>query len=84
MNKANKLKELEEIRKISNLANIEFIVQEKPKGLGHAILCAKDFVGNSPFAVLLGDTICTGSPNCTKGLVDIFNKRGSSVFAVEK
>ena len=84
LNKANKFKELEEIRKISNLANIEFIVQEKPKGLGHAILCAKDFVGNSPFAVLLGDTICTGSPNCTKGLVDIFKKRGSSVYAVEK
>ena len=60
-----------------------FIIQEKQRGLGHAILCAEKFVGDSPFAVLLGDTICTGEPNCTKGLVDIFNQKGSSVFAVK-
>ena len=45
------------------------------KGLGHAILCAEEFVDGSPFAVLLGDTICTGNPNCTKGLVDIYNQK---------
>ena len=52
--------------------------------MGHAILCAEDFVGDSPFAVLLGDTICKGQPNCTKGLVNIFRDKQSSVFAVEK
>ena len=84
LEKAGKTKELEVIRKVNTLANLEFIIQEEQKGLGHAILCAKDFVGNSPFAVLLGDTICTGNPNCTKGLVDIFEERQRSVFAVEK
>ncbi len=83
LEKAGKYNELEEIKKINNLANLEFIIQEEQKGLGHAILCAEEFVGNSPFAVLLGDTICTGEPNCTKGLVDIFTRKQASVFAVE-
>ena len=81
---SGKFKELEEIRKISEMANIEFIIQEEQKGLGHAILCAEDFVEESPFAVLLGDTICTGNPNCTKGLVEIFRAKKASVFSVEK
>ncbi len=81
---AEKFTELEKIKRVNQLAKIEFIIQDEQKGLGHAILCAKEFVGNSPFAVLLGDTICTGEPNCTKGLVDLFNKWGSSFFSVEK
>ena len=84
LEKAGKLKELEEIRKINNMANIDFIIQDEQKGLGHAILCAEEFVGNSPFAVLLGDTICSGSPNCTKGLVKMFEEKNASVFSVEK
>ncbi len=83
LQRAGKLKELEEIRKVNEIANLEFIIQEEQKGLGHAILCAEEFVGNSPFAVLLGDTICTGRPNCTKGLVDIFSNKKCSIFAVE-
>ena len=82
--KLGKIKELEEIKKINEIANITFIVQDKQKGLGHAILCAEDFVGTDSFAVLLGDTICTGNPNCTKGLVNIFNDRKASIFSVEK
>jgi len=82
--KLGKIKELEEIKKINEIANITFIVQDKQKGLGHAILCAEDFVGKDSFAVLLGDTICTGTPNCTKGLVNIFNDRKASIFSVEK
>jgi len=84
LEEAGKLKELEEIRKINEIANIEFILQEEQKGLGHAILCAEKFVSNDSFAVLLGDTICTGVPNCTKGLVEIFRERQASVFSVEK
>ena len=84
LEKAGKAEELEEIRKINEIANIDFIIQEEQRGLGHAILCAEDFVGDSPFAVLLGDTICTGSPNCTKGLVNLFNEKKASVFSVEK
>ena len=84
LEKAGKFQELEEIRKVNNLANIEFIIQNEQKGLGHAILCAEDFVGDDSFAVLLGDTICTGNPNCTKGLVKIFEEKNASVFSVEK
>ncbi len=83
LEKAGKFKELEDIRKVNEIANLEFIIQEEQKGLGQAILCAEEFVGGSPFAVLLGDTICTGKPNCTKGLVEIFHEKQSSVFAVE-
>ena len=84
LEKAGKIKELGEIRKINKLANLEFIIQEEQKGLGHAILCAEDFVGNDSFAVLLGDTICTGNPNCTKGLVNLFFKKKANIFSVEE
>ncbi len=83
LEEAGKIEELEEINKINELANIEFIIQEEQKGLGHAILCAEEFIGGNAFAVLLGDTICTGDPNCTKGLVEIFEERNASVFSVE-
>ena len=83
LEKAGKFKELEEIKEVNDLANIEFIIQEEQKGLGHAILCAEKFVGDDSFAVLLGDTICTGNPNCTSGLVRIFEERNASVFSVE-
>ncbi len=81
---AGKFKELEEVRKISEIANLEFIVQKEQKGLGHAILCAEEFVGGDSFAVLLGDTICTGDPNCTKGLVNLFMEKNASIFSVEE
>lgn len=84
LEKYGKLRELEEVRRINGMANLKFITQKEQKGLGHALLCAEEFVGDSPFAVLLGDTICTGEPNCTKGLIDIFNKKNRSVFAVAK
>ena len=75
--------ELKEIKKVNEIANIEFIIQEEQKGLGDAILCAEEFVGEDSFAVLLGDTICTGNPNCTKGLVKLYDQMHSSVFSVE-
>ncbi|MDU7905212.1 MAG: UTP--glucose-1-phosphate uridylyltransferase, partial [Peptostreptococcaceae bacterium] len=53
----NKKEMLELVRKISNMVDIYFIRQKEPKGLGHAIYCAKSFVGDEPFAVLLGDDI---------------------------
>ena len=84
LEKAGKDKELNEIRKINDMANLEFIIQKEQKGLGHAILCAEDFVGDDSFAVLLGDTICTGNPNCTKGLVELFFEKNANIFSVEK
>ena len=74
---AGKETELAEIRKINEIANLKFITQDEQKGLGHAILCAEEFVSGDPFAVLLGDTICLGNPNCTSALVNIFEENSS-------
>ena len=84
LEKEGKNKELKEIRKINDLANLEFIIQDEQKGLGHAILCAEEFVGEDSFAILLGDTICSGNPNCTKGLVNFFYEKKANVFSVEE
>ena len=84
LEKQGKFEELEEIRKVNNIANLEFIIQKEQKGLGHAILCAENFVGDDSFAVLLGDTICKGNPNCTKGLVNLFIEKQASIFSVEE
>tara|TARA_B100000575_G_C22987802_1_gene569732 strand:+ start:65 stop:910 length:846 start_codon:yes stop_codon:yes gene_type:complete len=84
LEKAGKLSELKEIKKVNEIADIEFIIQDEQKGLGHAILCAEEFVGNDSFAVLLGDTICNGNPNCTKGLVDLFFEKKANIFSVEE
>jgi len=84
LEKSGKETELEEIKKVNEIANLEFIIQDEQKGLGHAILCAEDFVGDDSFAVLLGDTICTGDPNCTKGLVDLFLEKKANMFSVEE
>ncbi|MBP5699773.1 MAG: UTP--glucose-1-phosphate uridylyltransferase GalU [Methanobrevibacter sp.] len=75
---------LMEIEYISDLADIHFIRQKKQKGLGDAIYCAKKHVGNDPFVVMLGDTITKGTVPCTKQLIDIHEKYGKSVIAVEE
>ncbi|MBP5785088.1 MAG: UTP--glucose-1-phosphate uridylyltransferase GalU [Methanobrevibacter sp.] len=75
---------LKEIEYISDLADIHFIRQKKQKGLGDAIYCAKKHVGNDPFVVMLGDTITKGTVPCTKQLIDIHEKYGKSVIAVEE
>lgn len=84
LSKLGRNDDLEKIQKLENMANIEFIYQEEPKGLGHAILCAEEFIEESPFVVLLGDTICHGKENCTKELINLYQKHSNSVFAVEK
>jgi UTP--glucose-1-phosphate uridylyltransferase len=80
-----KVKELEAIRRISNLANIHFVWQKEMNGLGDAVWCAKDHVGNEPFAVLLGDTIVDGRRKpVTRQLLDVFERYQESVVAVEQ
>lgn len=83
LQKKNKFDILEEVRKISNLANISYIRQQEPRGLGDAILCAKKFVGNEPFAVLLGDDIIESDPPALKQMIDVFNYWSSSIIAVQ-
>ena len=75
---------LKEIEYISELADIHFIRQKKQKGLGDAIYCAKKHVGDDPFVVMLGDTITKDTVPCTKQLIDIYEKYGKSVIALEE
>ena len=75
---------LEMVREISDMVNIYFIRQKEPKGLGHAILCAKTFVGNEPFAVLLGDDVVYNDEKpCLKQLVDCYSEYKTSVLGVQ-
>ena len=75
---------LKEIEYISELADIHFIRQKKQKGLGDAIYCARKHVEDHPFVVMLGDTITKDTVPCTKQLIDIYEKYGKSVIALEQ
>ncbi len=79
-----KLEELETLRRISDLADIHFIWQKEMKGLGDAVYCARHHVGDSPFAVLLGDTITDGPTPVTKQLIDVYDRYNESVVALEE
>ncbi len=69
------------VQDISNLANIHYIRQKEPKGLGHAIYCAKTFINNEPFAVLLGDDIVDSKTKpCLKQLIDVYDKYGTNII----
>ncbi|MCL2815413.1 MAG: UTP--glucose-1-phosphate uridylyltransferase [Oscillospiraceae bacterium] len=70
---------LENIRKIPNLANIHYIRQKEPKGLGHAVLCAESFVGGDDFLVIYGDDIIIGDPPACRELVEVYEKNGGDV-----
>lgn len=73
---------LAEVQALAKLASIVTVRQKKPLGLGHAILCAKDLVGNEPFAVLLGDDLVDASTPCIRQLMRIFEEEKSSVIAL--
>lgn len=84
LNQKGKIKELEQIRSISEMANIHYIRQKEPKGLGHAIWCARSFVGNEPFAVLLGDDIVQSEQPCLSQLMKVYSRFSSSVVGVQR
>lgn len=75
---------LKEIQKLSNMVTLCYVRQKEALGLGHAILCAKDIVGDEPFAVLLGDDIIYSKKPCIKQMINVFQKVQSSIIAVEK
>ena len=78
--KGNK-EELKKVRDIADLCNIFYIRQKETKGLGHAILCAKEFIGDEPFAILLGDDLCYNDKTPAIGqLINEFEKRESSIL----
>ncbi|YBZ95656.1 UTP--glucose-1-phosphate uridylyltransferase GalU [Bacillus sp. AK031] len=73
---------LEKVQKASNLVDIHYIRQKSPQGLGHAVLCAKKFIGDEPFAVLLGDDIVQSEKPCLKQLMEQYEQLESSVIGV--
>lgn len=86
LEKKGKKEMLEMIQNISNMVNIHYIRQKEPKGLGHAVLCAKAFINDEPFAVLLGDDIVYTEPGQTTALgqlIDVYNQTGASVVGVQ-
>jgi len=75
---------LNKVRFASNLADIHYIRQKEPKGLGHAVWCARNFIGDEPFAVLLGDDIVQSDVPCLKQLINQFEETQSSVIGVQQ
>jgi UTP--glucose-1-phosphate uridylyltransferase len=73
---------LEKVKEPSKV-EIHFIRQKEPKGLGHAVWCARKFIGDEPFAVLLGDDIVQAETPCLKQLINEYNESGSSVIGVQ-
>jgi UTP--glucose-1-phosphate uridylyltransferase len=70
-------------RGVSALARVSYVRQREPLGLGHAVLCAKELVGNEPFAVVLPDDVIDSEVPCLKQMIDVFNERGGSVIATQ-
>jgi UTP--glucose-1-phosphate uridylyltransferase len=76
--------QLEMVRSISDMLQVSYTRQKEPLGLGHAVLVAKDLVGDEPFAVLLGDVLIPGPNPATKQLIDVYNAAGTGAIAVEE
>lgn len=74
---------LELTKSISKLANIYYVRQKEPRGLGHAILAAKTFINNEPFAVLLGDDVVVSKKPCIKQMMEVYDKYETSVLGVQ-
>ena len=84
LEKSGKKEMLKLVREISDMVDIHYIRQKEPKGLGHAISCARTFVGNEPFAVLLGDDLVYNKEKpCLKQLMDCYNEYGTSILGVQ-
>ncbi len=80
----SKKKIYEDVMACSNFGNIYFLRQKETKGLGHAVLCAKNFIGNEPFAVLYGDDVILSDVPCTKQLTDAYEKYGKGIVGVKE
>lgn len=72
----------DKLKKASSLARFVTVRQSQPRGLGDAVLCAREVVGNEPFVVLLGDDLVDAKVPCTKQMIDVYNKHGRSVVAL--
>lgn len=84
LRRAGKTKMLEDVRKSAELANIYFLRQKVTKGLGHAVLCARQFVGNEPFAVLYGDDVILSDDPVTGQLIRAYEEFGRGAVGVKQ
>jgi UTP--glucose-1-phosphate uridylyltransferase len=79
-----KVELLKKVQHTSKMADIHYIRQKEPKGLGHAVWCARKFIGDEPFAVLLGDDIVQAEKPCLKQLIEQYETTGSSIIGVQE
>ncbi|WP_018086327.1 UTP--glucose-1-phosphate uridylyltransferase GalU [Desulfurispora thermophila] len=75
---------LDIVRQISEMAEICYVRQKEPLGLGHAVYCARKYVGDEPFAVLLGDDVIASPVPCLRQMLDLYDETGASVIAVQE
>jgi len=72
------------VRQISDMIHVAYVRQKEAMGLGHAVLMARELVGNEPFAVLLADDVIDANPPCLKQMIDQFNETQSSIIATQQ
>lgn len=84
LTKKNKTELLQLVEDIAHMVNMMYVRQKEPLGLGHAILTAKDFIGNEPFGVILGDDVVKGQAPALRQLMDAYEKCGTTVLGVQK
>lgn len=82
LEKKGKKRELEELRRIEKMASYVAVRQPQPLGLGHAILCARDLVGDEPFVVMLGDDLVAPETPCLPRLIELHEKYGGTVISL--
>lgn len=84
LRQSGKDKMADQVNKIAHMANVYYVRQKEPKGLGHAILCAKSFIGDEPFGVILGDDLVVSEKPALGQLIEAYNKTGTSVLGVQE
>ncbi len=82
LERKGKRKELAELRALQSMAIYTSVRQPEPLGLGHAVLCAKELVGDEPFIVMLGDIIIPPETPCLPQLIDVYERYGGSVLSL--
>jgi UTP--glucose-1-phosphate uridylyltransferase len=82
LEKKKKHKELDELRRVQNLATYTAVRQAEPRGLGHAVLCAKELVGDEPFVVMLGDELVAPETPCLPLMIEVYEKYHGSVLSL--
>lgn len=83
LEKRGKKELLEVVRRVSNMANISYVRQKEPLGLGHAVLMAREVVGDEPFAVILPDDVVDAHTPCIGQMIEQYDQRQSSIIATQ-